>query len=128
MPLFRHLDADAFLIFSRKHRYLYEASLLKIYDRFFSSGVSYVSPRDVVHAVYDIMAERPDLLPDDADVGEGMPTLVPSGRRRLKFSGTVRGAFGERAARKRSEEQTSEIQSLMRTSYAVYCLTKKKKI
>src|SRR3546814_2728044 len=28
----------------------------------------------------------------------------------------------------RSEEHTSELQSLMRTSYAVYCLTKKKKI
>src|SRR3546814_7445208 len=28
---------------------------------------------------------------------------------------------------KRSEEHTSEIQSLMRNSYAVFCLTKKKK-
>src|SRR3546814_4203365 len=27
----------------------------------------------------------------------------------------------------RSEEHTSELQSLMRTSYAVFCLTKKKK-
>src|SRR3546814_2061596 len=30
-------------------------------------------------------------------------------------------------ARKRSEEHTSELQSLMRTSYAVFCLKKKKK-
>src|SRR3546814_1531618 len=30
-------------------------------------------------------------------------------------------------ARKRSEEHTSELQSLMRISYAVFCLTKKKK-
>src|SRR3546814_7127249 len=28
--------------------------------------------------------------------------------------------------RRRSEEQTSELQSLMRISYAVFCLTKKK--
>src|SRR3546814_1854084 len=28
----------------------------------------------------------------------------------------------------RSEEHTSELQSLMRNSYAVFCLTKKKKI
>src|SRR3546814_8375605 len=28
----------------------------------------------------------------------------------------------------RSEEHTSEVQSLMRTSYAVFCLKKKKKI
>src|SRR3546814_5324026 len=30
-------------------------------------------------------------------------------------------------ARKRSEEHTSELQSLMRISYAVFCLKKKKK-
>src|SRR3546814_1840023 len=32
-----------------------------------------------------------------------------------------------RAQRKRSEEHTSELQSLMRISYAVFCLKKKKK-
>src|SRR3546814_7160544 len=32
-----------------------------------------------------------------------------------------------RAADRRSEEHTSELQSLMRISYAVFCLTKKKK-
>src|SRR3546814_1579032 len=31
-------------------------------------------------------------------------------------------------ARNRSEEHTSELQSLMRSSYAVFCLKKKKKI
>src|SRR3546814_7327191 len=36
------------------------------------------------------------------------------------------GADAERAAvRGRSEEHTSELQSLMRTSYAVFCLKKK---
>src|SRR3546814_3526108 len=35
--------------------------------------------------------------------------------------------FGHRfAARDRSEEHTSELQSLMRISYAVFCLKKKK--
>src|SRR3546814_1808722 len=34
-------------------------------------------------------------------------------------------SFGER--RSRSEEHTSELQSLMRISYAVFCLKKKKK-
>src|SRR3546814_3596708 len=33
-----------------------------------------------------------------------------------------------RASLKRSEEHTSELQSLMRISYAVFCLKKKKKI
>src|SRR3546814_1831797 len=37
-------------------------------------------------------------------------------------------AAGSRAGKKgRSEEHTSELQSLMRISYAVFCLTKKKK-
>src|SRR3546814_1925851 len=34
---------------------------------------------------------------------------------------------GEGYCRDRSEEHTSELQSLMRISYAVFCLTKKKK-
>src|SRR3546814_3862634 len=33
--------------------------------------------------------------------------------------------LGQRAAQPRSEEHTSELQSLMRISYAVFCLTKK---
>src|SRR3546814_7830669 len=39
------------------------------------------------------------------------------------------GKFGDRIAvlRPRSEEHTSELQSLMRISYAVFCLKKKKK-
>src|SRR3546814_10871927 len=34
---------------------------------------------------------------------------------------------GRRLPRRRSEEHTSELQSLMRISYAVFCLKKKKK-
>src|SRR3546814_7348964 len=38
-----------------------------------------------------------------------------------------RGQHADRTARaKRSEEHTSELQSLMRTSYAVFCLTQNK--
>src|SRR3546814_2607049 len=44
------------------------------------------------------------------DVGQGPPVLF------------LHGLFLER----RSEEHTSELQSLMRTSYAVFCLKKKK--
>src|SRR3546814_4177827 len=38
-----------------------------------------------------------------------------------------RCASGEQKQEKRSEEHTSELQSLMRISYAVFCLKKKKK-
>src|SRR3546814_7591067 len=34
----------------------------------------------------------------------------------------------DRSAQRRSEEHTSELQSLMRISYAVFCLKKKKQI
>src|SRR3546814_7530406 len=37
------------------------------------------------------------------------------------------GALRRRLGTRRSEEHTSELQSLMRTSYAVFCLKKKKK-
>src|SRR3546814_3339138 len=38
-----------------------------------------------------------------------------------------RREIGRQYARQRSEEHTSELQSLMRISYAVFCLKKKKK-
>src|SRR3546814_6442634 len=38
-----------------------------------------------------------------------------------------RGGIGRLVRRARSEEHTSELQSLMRISYAVFCLKKKKK-
>src|SRR3546814_7849820 len=58
----------------------------------------------------------------------------PAGERAIHFGGIVAHAFdgvallGERAAEEllfRSEEHTSELQSLMRISYAVFCLKKK---
>src|SRR3546814_9523116 len=45
-------------------------------------------------------------------------------RRRGRFHSWSRSAF----TTPRSEEHTSELQSLMRISYAVFCLKKKKKI
>src|SRR3546814_3049880 len=46
--------------------------------------------------------------------------------RRRHGSGLTLG-FIRAATRRRSEEHTSELQSLMRISYAVFCLKKKKK-
>src|SRR3546814_4705968 len=50
----------------------------------------------------------------------------------LWISGVVRGDLGESIriqmpVSQRSEEHTSELQSLMRTSYAVFCVKKKKR-
>src|SRR3546814_4795353 len=53
-------------------------------------------------------------------------SLVEGGTpRRLDFSHLSRSS---RSAAMRSEEHTSELQSLMRISYAVFCLKKKKAI
>src|SRR3546814_7011460 len=66
--------------------------------------------------------------------------LISNERTRQDFAETVlksgsnlvRGAFGSTppgalAATGRSDEHTSELQSLMRISYAVFCLNKKNK-
>src|SRR3546814_4768558 len=42
-------------------------------------------------------------------------------------AGRARAADAARRRRARSEEHTSELQSLMRLSYAVFCLKKKKR-
>src|SRR3546814_9883646 len=44
----------------------------------------------------------------------------------LAALGVIAIAFTSPAERRRSEEHTSELQSLMRISYAVFCLEKKK--
>src|SRR3546814_5306473 len=55
--------------------------------------------------------------------------LVGASAGHLAFQGDVRRQLdfhaGRRGLRVRSEEHTSELQSLMRISYAVFCLKKK---
>src|SRR3546814_3968857 len=47
---------------------------------------------------------------------------------KLRGRSIVRGGHGVANRTVRSEEHTSELQSLMRISYAVFCLKKKKKL
>src|SRR3546814_4901573 len=58
-----------------------------------------------------------------------LPAIVAR-RRELaaRYQDAVAGIPGLRAVEDRSEEATSELQSLMRLSYAVFCLKKKKQI
>src|SRR3546814_9233478 len=70
--------------------------------------------------------------PVDA-LGRAVQGGVPAARRLRSFrhragrraSGTARGV-GRITTRHRSEEHTSDLQSLMRNAYAVVCLTKNK--
>src|SRR3546814_3222123 len=56
--------------------------------------------------------------------GPGLAAAVPAGLRGRADGG---GHYLHPAGPERSEEHTSELQSLMRISYAVFCLKKKKK-
>src|SRR3546814_2389831 len=52
------------------------------------------------------------------------PTPAPKGRAFLMPNGPQGPVIAIRGARERSEEHTSELQSLMRIWYAVFCLKK----
>src|SRR3546814_6348101 len=58
--------------------------------------------------------------PGSRPPGQGPAPAEGRGGRAQRYSG------GARRHRGRSEEHTSELQSLMRISYAVFCLKKKK--
>src|SRR3546814_5221775 len=60
----------------------------------------------------------------------GQPAVEPSPPGAALFVGMGNaevGSVSRTAGARRSEEHTSELQSLMRISYAVFCLKKKKK-
>src|SRR3546814_8669469 len=60
-----------------------------------------------------------------ARIGRARRTARTATRHAAWWYPSVRSATGRRC--RRSEEHTSELQSLMRISYAVFCLKKKKK-
>src|SRR3546814_3987818 len=64
-------------------------------------------------------------LAQQAGFGELMQAVVDGGQRDAHVVG--HGLGMQLLGRHRSEEHTSELQSLMRISYAVFCLKKKKK-
>src|SRR3546814_2874376 len=93
--------------------------------------------RRTIGARYPVIGDNQQWL-DNAFHRFGEIGIVEQIERRLDFIGLRRrfapSAFGHdyqgKGARQyrneRSEEHTSELQSLMRTSYAVFCLKKKK--
>src|SRR3546814_4085580 len=58
--------------------------------------------------------------------GQGREVLVPPNRMVVFLSPDYRVVLHDNGRKVRSEEHTSELQSLMRNSYAVFCLKKKK--
>src|SRR3546814_1577452 len=73
-----------------------------------------------VHAIIDIVWLRPAKVPGNAGAADHWTGKAPFDRVFLADHRDIHVALLEDAIR--SEEHTSELQSLMRTSYAVFCL------
>src|SRR3546814_10883625 len=71
--------------------------------------------RDLVYATIRLLGERPE---------SGRQAIVALARADPAVAAMIDGS--PHAPPPRSEEHTSELQSLMRISYAVFCLKKKK--
>src|SRR3546814_9260734 len=82
---------------------------------------------------YTTLVRSHRIRPCEADAPGRRDIRVPRSKdRSVSGQGPPRGSREPAPAdlvtpRGRSEEHTSELQSLMRISYAVFCLTKKKK-
>src|SRR3546814_7334966 len=68
----------------------------------------------------DLFISEAGLAPLPAQTAEGAVTLMPTGT-----TGDLRHLSDGQPTHARSEEHTSELQSLMRRTYAVFCLNKK---
>ncbi|WP_244619231.1 Wadjet anti-phage system protein JetA family protein [Rhizobium sp. 18055] len=86
--------------------------MLEVYDRFFSSGAVFPTPQELIHAIYDVIARRPELLLDADDPAEGLPEVVSKGRRRLKFAG-----HGDEAGDRALKAAQQVYQGLVRTGW-----------
>src|SRR3546814_3321284 len=78
-------------------------------------------PPEYLAAFFGTDSDRPD-----DPLFSHQPRLRNTAAAKIFYSGDLRATLaGYDAAEERSEEHTSELQSLMRISYAVFCLKKK---
>src|SRR3546814_3646577 len=88
-----------------------------------SDWSSDVCSSDLPHYVYPLPIKQALVFHDYTRCWIGTTTLVGTKKFHLNWNINDRG--GHKINHRRSEEHTSELQSLMRTSYAVFCLKKK---
>src|SRR3546814_3405103 len=83
--------------------------------------------RAAFRTVRFLLERRVNLQPVRPELVEACPERLQGSRRGAFFLSASEGRTVLRQAQhERSEEHTSELQSLMRISYAVFCLKKKK--
>src|SRR3546814_7352787 len=74
----------------------------------------------------DLSVFRAERVRAGADRCRAVGRAVFHPRLKAVAGGLIAGGLSTRHAERRSEEHTSELQSLMRISYAVFCLKQKK--
>src|SRR3546814_8428271 len=102
--------------------------MVNICTGFTAGGSSLTADGEVDHSDQSATEVGPLVHPDDPDGWHDLP--VQQGRpqaRRARRIDVWRAEGVLKVDAGRSEEHTSELQSLMRISYAVFCLKKKKK-
>src|SRR3546814_7114868 len=83
--------------------------------------------RRLVLPMREIMEAEPTAQSFKTEMGERAPALrLRFDQERLRQIGLSPESVSAQLQTLRSEEHTSELQSLMRISYAVFCLNKKK--
>src|SRR3546814_10065947 len=88
----------------------------------FLRSVAPLAPHEVAALIDDFLERRPDRV---RDVFGTLRFIDPKADAR-PLADSLIAALNRSAPEDRSEEHTSELQSLMRISYAVFCLKKKK--
>src|SRR3546814_7596231 len=90
--------------------------------------VAHISTAESVEAIRRAKARGLDVTCDTAPHYFALNEIAVGDYRTFaKVSPPLRGEDDRQAILERSEEHTSELQSLMRISYAVFCLKKKNK-
>src|SRR3546814_7943494 len=102
------------------------------YEMRISDWSSDVCSSDLQFAMLNPVASRVGERRPSATISNGAASLVPSASVSVTpcasiARDTTAAGIESPASGARSEEHTSELQSLMRISYAVFCLKKKKK-
>src|SRR3546814_1988838 len=98
----------------------------------FDSARAFTTPRRLALVVAGLPAQQPDVVEEKKGPKQGAPAQAIDGFMKANGLASLDAAELRETDKgpfyfvvRRSEEHTSELQSLMRISYAVFCLKKK---